>query len=113
MKLVIMYMEPRKLNALKKLLYAKDIKRFSVSDAFGHSDKPGIIESYRGVEMEIDLLKKVRIEVAVNDDFLDILVSSLLEEGKAGRLGEGKLFVLPVENCYRLATGEEGSAAIG
>lgn len=112
MKLVIAYIEPEKLNEIKKVLYDKEIKRFSVSDSFGHSDAPGILESYRGVEMSIDLLKKIRVEIAVNDDFKDILVGSLIEAGKAGLIGDGKIFVLPLEESYRISTGAQGPEGI-
>ena len=112
MKLIIAYIEPDKLNEIKKVLYDKDIRRFSVSDSFGHSDAPGILERYRGVEMSIDLLKKIRVEIAVNDDFKDILISSLLEAGRSGNIGDGKIFVVPLEECYRLRTGDQGSVAI-
>ncbi len=113
MKMVTTYIDPASLNRVKEILYDKKINRFSVSDAWGHSDEPGYVESYRGVEMEIDLLKKIRIDAAVNDNFVDILVKSLIDEAKAGGIGDGKIFVLPIEDCYRLSSGEQGSTAIG
>jgi nitrogen regulatory protein P-II 2 len=113
MKLIIAYIQPEKLNGVKKILYGQKIHRFSVVDAFGHSEEVGILESYRGVEMEIDLLKKIRLEIAVNDDFVDPVVKAIIEGGKTGAIGDGKIFVIPIENCFRIRTGEEGSKAIG
>ena len=89
-----------------------NIKRFIVKDCYGHSDEDSIIETYRGIEMEVDLLKKIQIEIAVNDDFVDQAVSAILEGGKSGSIGDGKIFISPIETCYRIATGEEGSDSI-
>lgn len=113
MKMIVVYIEPSALNRVKKILYRNDINRFSVSDAWGHSHRPGVLESYRGVEMEIDLSKKIRVDIAVNDDFKDLVIKVLLAEGRAGKLKDGKIFVVPIEESYRLKTGEEGPLAIG
>jgi len=113
MKLIISYIQPDKLSMIKKILYENNIHRFSVSDAYGHSDEEGVLESYRGVEMEIDLHKKIRIEIAVNDEFVDPVIQSIINGGKTGSLGDGKIFVLPIDQCFRIRTGEEGSGAIG
>ena len=113
MKLIVAYIQPDKLNEIKKILYSKDISRFSVIDAFGHSEEEGVHESYRGVEMEIDLVKKIRLEIAVNDDYVEPTVQSIINGGKTGTLGDGKIFVIPLDNCYRIRTGESGESAIG
>jgi len=113
MKLIVAYIQPDKLNEIKKILYSKNIARFSVIDAFGHSEEEGVQESYRGVEMEIDLVKKVRLEIAVNDDYVDATVQAIINGGKTGTLGDGKIFVIPLDNCYRIRTGESGEGAIG
>lgn len=113
MKLIIAYIKPDKLNEVKKILHDKEIHRYSVVDAFGHSDEKGYLESYRGVEMEFDLHQKTRIEIAVNDDYVRPVVDAILAGGKSGKLGDGKIFVLPIESAFRIRTGEEGSQAIG
>lgn len=113
MKMIVAIVQPDKLNRIKKLLYENDINRFVVNDCYGHSEEDVIIETYRGVEMEVDLLKKIRIQIAVNDDFVDKAVNAILEGGKSGNIGDGKIFVYPIEKCYRIATGEEGESSIG
>lgn len=113
MKMIVAIVQPSKLNKIKRLLYKNDINRFIVSDCYGHSEEDSIIETYRGVEMEIDLLKKIRIQIAVNDDFVDKAVKAILEGGKTGKIGDGKIFVYPIERCYRISTGEEGESSIG
>ena len=113
MKLIIAYIQPEKFNRVKKILFEKNIHKISVVDAFGHSEESGYLESYRGVEMEIDLLKKIRLEIAVNEDYVEQVVNAILEGGKTGELGDGKIFVLPIEQCYRIRTGEKGAEAIG
>lgn len=112
MKMILAIVQPKKLNKIKKLLYENNITRFFVEDCYGHSDEDSIIETYRGIEMEIDLKKKIKIHIAVNDDFVDKAVQAILKGGRSGKIGDGKIFVLPIENCYRIATGEEGSGSI-
>jgi len=113
MKLIIAYIQPEKFQMVKKILHSKDIHRISVIDAYGHSDEDGYLESYRGVELEIDLLKKIRLEIAVNDEFVAKVIDAILEGGKSGQIGDGKIFVIPIEQVYRIRTGESGPTAIG
>ncbi len=113
MKMVVAIIQPEKLNKIKQLLYENDINRFIVSECYGHSDEDAIIETYRGVEMEIDLQKKIRLQIAVNDEFVDKTVNAILEGGKTGKIGDGKIFVTPIEKCYRISSGEEGAESIG
>ncbi len=113
MKMIMAIVQPNKLNRIKKLLFENNINRFVVDDCFGHSDEDSIIETYRGVEMELDLKHKIRIQIAVNDDYVDRAVNAILQGGKSGKIGDGKIFVYPIERCYRIATGEEGETSIG
>lgn len=113
MKMIVAIIQPDKLSRVKKLLYENNIKRFFVHDCYGHSDEDSIIERYRGVEMQVDLKKKVRIQIAVNDHYVEKAVNAILAGGKSGKIGDGKIFVYPIENCYRIASGEEGEIAIG
>lgn len=113
MKLILAIIQPEKLNQVKKLLYANEINRFIVQDCFGHSDEHSVIETYRGVEMEVDLKKKIQISIAVNDEFVDKAVKAILEGGRTGKIGDGKVFVMPLDNCYSISSGKSGSEAIG
>jgi len=113
MKLVIAYIKPDKLGVVKQALYDNSIKRFSVSDVYGHSDEDGIAESYRGIEIQVDLINKIKIEIALNDEFVEVAVNAILEAGKSGQLGDGKIFVLPIEQAYRIRSRQSGKDAIG
>ena len=113
MKLIIAYIQPEKLNEVKQILYRNDIHKISVMDSFGHSEEPSYLEKWRGVELEIDLLKKIRLEIAVNDEYVDKVIKSVLDGGKSGKIGDGKIFVISLDNCYRIRTGESGPSAIG
>ena len=113
MKMIVAIVQPKKLNKIKKLLYENNINRFIVNDCYGHSDEDSIIETYRGVEMEIDLQHKIRIQMAVNDEHVEAAVNAILAGGKTGKIGDGKVFVYPIEKCYRISTGEEGNDSIG
>lgn len=113
MKLIIAYIQPEKLRDVKKELFKKEVYKVSVSNAIGAGQQAGYTETYRGVVHEINLLKKVRIEVAVNDDFADITVAAIIKGAKSGKIGDGKIFIIPMEECIRIRTGERGAKAIG
>lgn len=113
MKLIIAYIQPHKLNDVKQELFKADIKKMSVTNALGCGQQMGYTESYRGVAIEVNLLKKVRIEIAVNDDFVKPTIDAVIRGARTGNIGDGKLFVLPMEECIRIRSGETGSEAIG
>ena len=113
MKLVIAYIQPHKLNDVKKAQYEHDVHKMSVTNALGCGAQQGYEESYRGIKFEVNLLKKVRLEVAVNEDFVDKTVAAIVAGAKTGQLGDGKIFVLDLHECIRIRTGEKGSRAIG
>ena len=73
----------------------------------------GYHESYRGADIEVNLLKKVRLEIAVNDSFVEPTIDAIMRGARTGRIGDGKIFVFPLAECYRIRTGERGEAAIG
>lgn len=108
MKLVIAYIRPERLNAVKQELYAKEIFSLSVSNVLGSGRQKGFTETYRGVVMEVNLLKKVRVEVAVNDSFLDPCLDGIKKGGQTGNEGDGVIFVLDLGQALRIRTGEEG-----
>ena len=113
MRLVIAYIQPEKLNDVKQALYAAEVYKISVSNALGCGQQKGYHETYRGVDVEVNLLKKVRIEIAVNEDFVQPTVDAIVRGARTGNIGDGKILVLPLEQCYRIRTGEDGRAAIG
>ena len=113
MKLVIAYIQPHKLQDVKQALYKNKIFKMSVTNALGCGEQKGYHESYRGVEFEVNLLKKVRLEIAVNEDFVDKTIETIIEGAKTGQIGDGKIFVLDLKECIRIRTGERGQKAIG
>ena len=113
MKLIIAYLKPDKLTSVKQALYDKEVYKMSVTNALGCGQQMGYHESYRGVDIEVNLLKKVRIEIAVNDEFVDATVEAIVAGAKTGTIGDGKIFILDLPACIRIRTGEKGKEAIG
>ena len=113
MKLVIAYIQPHKLQDVKKALYKAQVCKMSVTNALGCGEQQGYEESYRGIKFEVNLLKKVRLEIAVNNDFVEKTIESIVEGAKTGKIGDGKIFVLDLNECIRIRTGKKGEAAIG
>jgi nitrogen regulatory protein P-II 1 len=113
MKLIIAYIQPEKLNEVKQSLYAAEVYKVSVTNALGCGQQKGYHEMYRGVDVEVNLLKKVRLEIAVNDDFVKATIDAIVAGARTGQIGDGKIFVLDLPQCIRIRTGEEGSEAIG
>jgi len=113
MKLIVAYIQPHKLQDVKKSLYAADVFKMSVTNALGCGAQKGYHESYRGVDVEVNLLKKVRLEVAVNEEFAEKTVEAIVEGARTGTIGDGKIFVLDLADCIRIRTGDRGGAAIG
>ncbi len=113
MKLVIAYIQPYKLNDVKQALYRKEVYKMSVTNAVGCGQQRGYHESYRGVDMEVNLLKKCRLEIAVNEDFVQPTVEAIIEGARTGEIGDGKIFILDLPECIRIRTGETGEKAIG
>ena len=113
MKLIIAYVQPEKLNDVKQALYQREVFKLSVTNALGCGQQRGYTESYRGVAMEVNLLKKVRLEIAVNEDFVQPTVEAIVEGARTGEIGDGKIFVLELADCIRIRTGESGGSAIG
>lgn len=113
MKLIIAYIKPERLNAVKEELFSRQVFKMSVTNALGCGQQKGYTESFRGVINQVTLLKKVCISIAVNDDFVDTTLEGIIAGARTGKIGDGKIFVLPMENCIRIRTGETGSEAIG
>jgi nitrogen regulatory protein P-II 1 len=113
MKLIIAYIQPHALNEVKQELYKAQVFKISITNAMGCGQQKGYTEQYRGIDMEVNLLKKVRVEIAVNENFVKPTVDAIIRGARSGEIGDGKIFVLPIEECIRIRTGETGQGAIG
>ena len=113
MKLIVAYIQPHRLNDVKQELYRREIYKVSVTNALGCGQQKGYHESYRGVDEEVTLLKKVRLEIAVNDAFVAQTIEGIVAGARTGDIGDGKIFVMSLEECIRIRTGETGGPAIG
>ena len=113
MKLVIAYIQPHKLKDVKQALYKARVTKMSVTNALGCGEQHGYEESYRGIKVEVNLLKKVRLEIAVNQEFLEQTIEAIIEGARTEQIGDGKIFVVDLAECVRIRTGERGHDAIG
>ncbi len=113
MKLIIAYIQPEALNEVKQSLYDAEVFKISVTNAMGCGQQKGYHETYRGADVEVNLLKKVRIEIAVNDEFVEATTDAIIKGARTGKIGDGKIFILDLPECIRIRTGEKGSEAIG
>jgi nitrogen regulatory protein P-II 1 len=113
MKLIIAYIQPERLTAVKKALYEKKVFRLSITNAMGCGQQKGYHESYRGADVEVNLLKKVRLEIAVNYDYMEVAIEAIIKGARTGNIGDGKIFVIDMVDCIRIRTGEKGQDAIG
>ncbi len=113
MKLIIAYIQPEALNEVKQSLYEAEIFKLSVTNAMGCGQQKGYHETYRGADIEVNLLKKVRLEIAVNDNFVEATTDAIIKGARTGNIGDGKIFVLDLPECIRIRTGEKGAEAVG
>jgi nitrogen regulatory protein P-II 2 len=113
MKLVIAIIQPHKLDAVMKALDQQEIYLKTVSNVLGCGRQKGVSEVYRGVKEAGNLIKKVRLEIAVNDAYLEPTIEAISSKAKSGQVGDGKIFVIDLAECIRIRTGERGGVAIG
>jgi len=113
MKLIIAIIQPYKLEEVKEELYKADVNLITVSEVLGHGRQKGVTEIYRGIKESGNLLRKIRLEIAVNDDYLDRAIKAIIKGAKTGETGDGKIFVMDLAECIRIRTEERGSLAIG
>ncbi len=113
MRLVIAIIQPHRLEAVKEELYKAEVNLLTVSEVLGHGRQKGITEVYRGAKETGNLLRKVRLEIAVNDNFLEPTIRAIVKGAKTGETGDGKIFVLDLKECIRIRTEERGGVAIG
>ena len=113
MKLITAYIQPERLPAVKKALYEREVFKMSVTNALGCGQQKGYRETYRGVDIEVNLLKKIRIDIAVNEDFVERTIEGIVAGARTGKIGDGKILVTDLLECIRIRTGEKGESAIG
>ncbi len=113
MKLIVAMIQPHKLPDVKQALFDAQVYKMTVTNALGAGQQAGYTEAYRGVVHAINLLKKVKIEIAVNEDFVEPTIEAIVEGARTGKMGDGKIFVLDLSECIRIRTGERGGKAIG
>ena len=116
MKMIIAIIRPEKLEAVQSALSERDVYLMTVSDVRGCGRQRGSTEMYRGAEFQTRLLPKLKLEIAVNDAFLEATIEAIVHasrSGDTGHVGDGKIFVISLEDCIRIRTGERGGQAIG
>ena len=115
MKLIIAIIQPERLEAVKTALAEAEVFRLTVQDVQGFGRQRGHTEVYRGHKYQVNLLRKVQLSIAVNDDFVEPTVQAIISAGRTGpqgTIGDGKIFILPMDECIRIRTGERGGEAI-
>jgi len=113
MKLIIAMIQPHKLPDVKQALYDAEVYKMTVTNALGCGQQKGYTETYRGVIHDVNLLKKVKLEIAVNEDYVEPTINAVIKGAKTGNIGDGKIFVVDLPECIRIRTGEKGESAIG
>ncbi|MCF7878464.1 MAG: P-II family nitrogen regulator [Candidatus Omnitrophica bacterium] len=113
MRLIIAMIQPHKLPDVKKELFNSKVHKMTVTNALGCGQQKGFTETYRGIIHEVNLLKKIRIEIAVNEDFVEPTIEAIIKGARSGNIGDGKIFVVDLCESIRIRTGQRGSEAIG
>jgi nitrogen regulatory protein P-II 2 len=113
MKLIVAIIKPDRLEAVKQELYKAEVNLITVNEVLGHGRQMGVTEIYRGVKEVGNLLRKIRLEIAVNEDFVEPTISAIIRGAQTGKIGDGKIFVLDLVECIRIRTEERGGQAIG
>ncbi len=115
MKMIIAIIKPEKLDAVKEALNKVEVYRLTIVDVQGFGRQKGQSEIYRGHELTLNMMRKVQLQIAVNEDFVEPTVHAIMQAARTsadGRVGDGKIFILPLEDCIRIRTGERGPEAI-
>jgi nitrogen regulatory protein P-II 1 len=113
MKYIIAVIRPHKLEDVKRELLKEEVHLMTITEVLGCGRQQGITEIYRGVKEVDNLLRKIKLEIAVNDDFVERTVAAIMRCTREGEVGDGKIFILNLEECIRIRTGEKGKSAIG
>ena len=112
MKLIVAIIRPDCLNDVLEQLYRSDVRGLTVTKVLGHGGETENVETYRGTTVKVALQEKVRLEIGVSESFVEVTVRAILESARTGEVGDGKVFVLPIEGIYRIRTGERDEAAV-
>ena len=113
MKLITALIQPHKLEDVKRALFEAEVYKMTVTSSKGCGQQAGYEETFRGVVSEINLLNKIRLDIAVNEDFVERTIEAVIKGARSGKIGDGKIFVTELKECIRIRTGERGPAAIG
>ena len=113
MKMITALIQPNKLEDVKKALFEAEVHKMTVTSALGCGQQKGYTETFRGVISEINLLNKLRIDIAVNESFVEPTINAITRAARTGNIGDGKIFVTELAECIRIRTGERGTEAIG
>jgi nitrogen regulatory protein P-II 1 len=112
MKLVVAIVRPEKLSEVLESLFRAEVRGLTISRVHGHGGEVETVQNYRGTTVKMELSEKVRLEIGVSDHFVEPTVRAILASARTGEVGDGKVFVVPVEKVYRIRTGEEDQAAV-
>ncbi len=112
MKLVTAIIRPEKLNEVLESLFNANVAGLTISRVQGHGGETERVETYRGTTVKMELTEKVRLDIGVSDHFVEPTVQAIMDAARTGEVGDGKIFVVPVEHVYRIRTGEEDRAAV-
>jgi len=113
MKYIIAIIQPHRLDEVKEQLYSNDINLITVSEVIGHGRQKGVTEVYRGARETGNMLRKIKLEIAVNEEFVKPTIEAITKGARTGEVGDGKIFVMDLSEVIRIRTGETGSNAIG
>ncbi|MBN2737025.1 MAG: P-II family nitrogen regulator [Spirochaetales bacterium] len=113
MKLITAMVQPQKFADVKRALYEAEVFKMTVTSVQGCGQQRGYEETFRGVISEINLIKKIRIDIAVNEDFVEPTVDAIIKGARSGNIGDGKIFITELAECIRIRTGDRGEDAIG
>jgi len=113
MKYIIAIIQPHRLDEVKEQLYRNDINLITVSEVIGHGRQKGVTEVYRGARETGNMLRKIKLEIAVNEEFVKPTIEAITKGARTGEVGDGKIFVMDLSEVIRIRTGETGSNAIG
>ncbi len=113
MKMIIAMIQPHKLEDVKKSLFDAEVHKMTVLPALGAGQQKGYSDTYRGVISEVNLLHKTMLIIGVNDDFVEKTIEAITKGAKTGNIGDGKIFVLDLDEVIRIRTGEKGKRAVG
>jgi nitrogen regulatory protein P-II 1 len=112
MKLIVAIIRPERLNEVLEALYRAEVTGLTVSRVLGHGGETDRVETYRGTTVKMELQEKVRLEIGVSEPFVDITVRAILASARTGDVGDGKVFVLNVNQVHRIRTGERDEQAV-